>query len=72
MRLIDADALIIAIKRKAPISDAMRAMWFECLEEVKHAPTIKSERKTGKWIRIVNPNSSQFDPGSEYIYQCSE
>ena len=34
MRLIDADVLTIALKRKAPISDAMRVMWAECLEEV--------------------------------------
>lgn len=50
MRLIDADALIVATKRKAPISDAMRVMWAECLEEVRHAPTIEPERKKGKWI----------------------
>lgn len=46
-RLIDADALIVALKRKAPISDAMRVMWAECLEEVRHAPTIEPEQK---WI----------------------
>ena len=62
MRPIDADRLIVAIKRKAPISDAMRVMWAECLEEVYHMPTIEPKRKTGKWIRI--------SPAG--IYECSE
>lgn len=43
MRPIDADALIVALKRKAPISDSMRVMWAECLQEVRFAPTIEPE-----------------------------
>ena len=41
MRCIDADALIVALKRKAPISDSMRVMLSECLQEVRLAPTIE-------------------------------
>lgn len=41
MRLIDADALIKALTRKAKdASDAMRVMLIECVEEVKQASTI--------------------------------
>lgn len=50
MRLVDADALIMALKRKAPISDSMRVMLAECLQEVRLTPTIEPERKTGEWI----------------------
>ena len=50
MRLIDADALLLILKRKAPISDSMRVMWAECMAEVRHAPTIEPERKTGQWL----------------------
>ena len=53
MRLIDADAMIVALKRKAPISDSMRVMWAECLQEVRFAPTIDPERKKGHWIVYV-------------------
>ena len=47
-RLIDANALIRALIRKEPFSDCARVVIAECMEEVRHAPTI--ERKKGKWI----------------------
>lgn len=50
MRLIDADALIKAIVRKEPFSDCARVVIAECMEEVRHAPTIEPERKNGKWL----------------------
>ena len=50
MRLIDADALIKAIVRKEPFNDCARVVIAECMEEVRHAPTIEPERKKGEWI----------------------
>ena len=67
MRLVDADVLTIALKRKAPISDAMRVMWAECLEEVRHAPTIDPVRN-GKWI----PKFNGAFTGGAYWFECSE
>ena len=49
MRPIDADALIKALVRKEPFNDCARVVIAECMEEVRHAPTIEPERK-GKWI----------------------
>ena len=50
MRLIDADALLKALVRKEPFNDCARVVIAECMQEVRHAPTIEPERKTGKWI----------------------
>ena len=50
MRPIDADALIKALVRKEPFSDCARVVIAECMEEVRHAPTIKLEREIGAWI----------------------
>lgn len=50
MRLIDADALIKALVRKEPFSDCARVVIAECMEEVRHAPTIEPERKKGEWV----------------------
>ena len=49
MRLIDADALLKALVRKEPFSDCARVVIAECMQEVRHAPTIEPERKKGKW-----------------------
>lgn len=49
-RLIDADALHKRIKAKNTSNAMMRAMKAECLAEIDDAPTIESERKTGKWV----------------------
>lgn len=56
MRAIDADALIKVLVRKEPFSDCSRVVIAECMEEVRHAPTIEPERKTGEWIDIDCPN----------------
>jgi len=45
MRLIDADALIKAIIRKEPFSDCARVVIAECMQEVRHAPTIEPDQK---------------------------
>ena len=45
MRPIDADALIKALVRKEPFSDCARVVIAECMEEVRHAPTIEPEIK---------------------------
>ena len=50
MRPIDADALIKALVRKEPFNDCARVVIAECMEEVRHAPTIKLEREIGTWI----------------------
>lgn len=39
-RLIDADALIKALVRKEPFNDCARVVIAECMEEVRHAPTV--------------------------------
>ena len=39
-RLIDADALIKALIRKEPFNDCARVVIAECMEEVRHAPTV--------------------------------
>lgn len=49
MRAIDADTLIKALVRKQPFNDCARVVIAECMEEVRHAPTIEPERKKGKW-----------------------
>ena len=46
-RLIDGDALIKALVRKEPFSDCARVVIAECMEEVRHAPTIEPEPQ---WI----------------------
>lgn len=43
MRAIDGDALIKALIRKEPFNDCARVVIAECIEEVRHAPTIKQE-----------------------------
>ena len=50
MRCIDADALIKALVRKEPFSDCARVVIAECMGEIRHAPTIEPERKSGHWI----------------------
>ena len=49
MRMIDGDALIKALIRKEPFSDCARVVIAECIEEVRHTPTIEPERKIGTW-----------------------
>ena len=39
-RLIDATALIKALVRKEPFNDCARVVIAECMEEVRHAPTV--------------------------------
>lgn len=51
MRCVDADALIKAIVRKEPFSDCARVVIAECMEEVRHAPTIEPEREKGEWVK---------------------
>ena len=47
MRLIDADALL----EQFDIWDDADELFVDSIrEEIKHAPTIEPERKTGKWI----------------------
>lgn len=57
MRLIDADALRKDIEADRDASD-MPEVWYEGVEyaiyHIDHAPTIKSERKPGKWIEEPN------------------
>ncbi len=69
MRLIDGDALIKALIRKEPFSDCARVVIAECIEEVRHAPTIE-ERKTGKWILCDEQRKEDTDNGN-YRYLCS-
>lgn len=66
MRLIDADALTVALKRKMPISGSMRIMLAECLEEVRHAQTIESVQRVGFWVFYSHLKTA------EYRFQCSE
>ena len=49
MRAIDGDKLIKALIRKEPFNDCARVVIAECIEEVRHAPTIEPERKKGHW-----------------------
>lgn len=51
MRLIDGDDLLVALKRKEPISDRLRFMWAECLQEVRFAPTIEPETEEEAYER---------------------
>jgi len=62
MRLIDADALIKALVRKEPLNICAGVVIAECMEEVRHTPTIEPERKKGKWIQFPN----------HMAYKCSE
>lgn len=59
MRLIDGDALIKAIIRKEPFNDCARVVIAECVEEVRHAPTVEPEPK---WIPVRErlPEDEQF------------
>lgn len=50
MRPIDGDKLLRALMRKEPFNDCARIVIAECMEEVRHAPTIKLEREIGTWI----------------------
>lgn len=68
MRLIDGDALIKAIVRKEPFSDCARVVIAECMEEVRHAPTIEPERKKGKWV----PEFDGKFTGGAYWFSCSK
>ena len=53
-RLIDADALIAQMEADAEQMEEPIAKMFTyaAINDVKHAPTIEPERKTGKWIPI--------------------
>lgn len=46
MRLIDADALMKALVRKEPFSNDARVVIAECMEEVRHSPTVS------QWIPV--------------------
>lgn len=64
MRLIDADALIEQMEADAEQMDNPLAAMFAyaAASDVKHAPTIEPERKTGKWIK---------EKSRGQLYQCS-
>ena len=68
-RPIDADALLRALARKEPFNDCARVVIAECMEEVRHAPTINPERKTGKWLKT---GQSFVFPDKFRNYFCSE
>lgn len=65
MRLIDADRLL---------TDKMKSKYYHLpngdiaipLIDIEHAPTIESERKTGRWIKKTIKKKIEND------YSCSE
>lgn len=54
MRLIDADALIEQMEEDMEHMEEPLAKMFTgaAISDIKHAPTIEPERKTGRWIQI--------------------
>ena len=62
-RLIDADALIAQMEADAEQMEEPIAKMFAyaAISDIKHAPTIEPERKTGKWVNNTNGT-----------YECSE
>ena len=52
MRLIDADALIEQMEEDMEHMEEPLAKMFTgaAISDIKHAPTIEPERKTGRWI----------------------
>lgn len=69
-RLVDADALIEQMEADAEHMDEPYAkmMYHAAISDVKHAPTIEPERKTGKWIDAVLPN----DNGGLPVQVCDQ
>ena len=69
MRPIDGDKLLRALMRKEPSNDCARIVIAECMEEVRHAPTIETEiivcadckywtcfvRRCEYWNHVVKP-----------------
>lgn len=69
MRPIDGDKLLRALMRKEPFNDCARIVIAECIEEVRHAPTIETEiivcadckywtcfvRRCEYWNHVVKP-----------------
>ena len=67
MRLIDADALIAQMEADAEqMEEPIAAMFaYAAISDIKHAPTIEPERKTGKWIEEQRGIKVT-------LYKCSE
>ena len=59
MRLIDADALIEQMEEDMEHMEEPLAKMFTgaAISDIKHAPTIEPERKTGRWI----PSDSELE-----------
>lgn len=54
MKLIDGDALVREISVSHTMTDdyGIKTGYEICMRLVEDAPTIKPERKTGRWLRI--------------------
>ena len=64
MRAIDADELIVAIEQMMKYQiDA-----DDICEMIQNFPTIKPERKKGKWVKV----HGYATPGGDPVWCCSE
>lgn len=75
MRTIDADALIAQMEADAEQMEEPIAKMFTyaAISDIKHAPTIEPQRKTGKWIKNSNGTYScdkchSWIPNEQHYY----
>lgn len=69
MRLIDADRLLTR-KMKSKYYHLPNGDIAIPIIDIERAPTVKSERKKGMWIK--EDLSGYLTPGGNSIYHCSE
>jgi rubrerythrin len=66
MRLIDADALIGQMEADAEqMEDPIAKMFtYAAISDIKHAPTVEPEHKTGKW-------NVYYHDYNDFSYSCN-
>ena len=71
MRLIDADALIEQMEADAEQMEEPLAKMFTyaSISDVKHAPTVQSERPTGEWIQKPRYEDDEY-PDAQPNLKC--
>lgn len=67
MRMIDADAMMKRLKAWDTNDATDKALYNFALDRVLEAPTVESERKTGRWIRMSDADSIDK---TTYCHNC--
>lgn len=67
--LISRQAAFIALhKRAESVSLKTRIGLLDAVRVISELPSVEPERKKGKWIKVINPDTNEWDGG----YACSQ